>query len=340
MADEPILCFDGDKAGRRAAYRAIDNALPLLQVGKSLRFALLPEGQDPDDLLRANGAGAVEAVVGSARPLADLLWSREVEAQPLDTPERRAAFEQRVRQSLQAIGDENVRRHYRAEMDGRLNALLFQSRNERARPPWRNQRPFERGPGSGFATRPAAPLRASPGLAGHPLFSRRLAATPREALILTILARHPALLERLVEDLAELPLIGREAERFRRSLLDVVGSEVTPDAIPAMMDRIGLTAQLRQLEEGVRPGDRWALGPEADQMRVSDALRQALALHRRSVTLHSELKAAERALGEADDETALARILEIKTELADLDGAEADPDEIIAGSGLASRTAN
>src|SRR5262249_12690791 len=74
MAAEPVLCFDGDAAGRRAAYRAADLALPLLRPGKSLLFALLPEGQDPDDLVRSGGREAVDEVLGAARPLADMLW--------------------------------------------------------------------------------------------------------------------------------------------------------------------------------------------------------------------------------------------------------------------------
>src|SRR5258708_21090979 len=71
MAAEPILCFDGDKAGQKAAWRAADLALPFLKPGKSLRFALLPEGQDPDDLARSGGRGAIEEDLGAARGLAD-----------------------------------------------------------------------------------------------------------------------------------------------------------------------------------------------------------------------------------------------------------------------------
>ncbi len=90
MADEPILCFDGDAAGRRAAYRAVDLALPSLRPGKSLLFATLPDGQDPDDLVRAGGRAAISDVLASARPLADVLWTRETESGRFDTPERRA----------------------------------------------------------------------------------------------------------------------------------------------------------------------------------------------------------------------------------------------------------
>src|SRR4029078_6509875 len=93
LADEPILCFDGDQAGRRAAYRAADLALPFISAGKSLKFALLPEGQAPDDLLRNGGRSAIAELIQAACPLAHMLWMRETEAGSLDTPERRARLE-------------------------------------------------------------------------------------------------------------------------------------------------------------------------------------------------------------------------------------------------------
>src|SRR5207302_323168 len=95
MADEPLLCFDGDSAGRRAAYRAVDLALPHIRPGKTVKFALLPEGQDPDDLVRSGGREAISEVIGAARPLADMLWQRETESGSFDTPERRAGLDQR-----------------------------------------------------------------------------------------------------------------------------------------------------------------------------------------------------------------------------------------------------
>ena len=120
MADEPILCFDGDKAGQKAAWRAADLALPHLKPGKSLRFALLPEGQDPDDLARSGGRGAIEEVIGAARGLADVIWSREVEGGTFATPERRAALEARIGELTSGIRDEVVRRYYRQDLAERL----------------------------------------------------------------------------------------------------------------------------------------------------------------------------------------------------------------------------
>src|SRR5262245_35368971 len=113
MADEPTLCFDGDAAGRRAAYRAVDLALPRLLPGKSVKFAILPEGQDPDDLVRSGGRAAINEVIGAARPLAQVLWMRETEAGGFDTPERRAAFEARLAEVTAMIADDSVRKYYR-----------------------------------------------------------------------------------------------------------------------------------------------------------------------------------------------------------------------------------
>src|SRR5271166_2640967 len=120
MADEPILCFDGDKAGQKAAWRAADLALPHLKPGKSLRFALLPEGQDPDDLARSGGRVAIEEVISAARGLADMIWSRETEGSAFSTPERRAALEARINELTGGIRDEVMRRYYRQDMKERL----------------------------------------------------------------------------------------------------------------------------------------------------------------------------------------------------------------------------
>ena len=124
MADEPILCFDGDRAGQKAAWRAAELALPHLAPGKSLRFALLPEGQDPDDLARSGGRAAMEDVISASRGLVDVIWAREIEGGNFDTPERRAALEKRIGELSNAIRDEVVRRYYRQDFAGRLSRMF------------------------------------------------------------------------------------------------------------------------------------------------------------------------------------------------------------------------
>ena len=97
VSSEPVLCFDGDAAGRRAAYRAIDRALPQLKPGRSFRFALLEGGADPDDILRERGAPALRQALAATRPFAEVLFQKEAEAEPLDTPERRGGLKGRLR---------------------------------------------------------------------------------------------------------------------------------------------------------------------------------------------------------------------------------------------------
>ncbi|PZQ94409.1 MAG: DNA primase [Cereibacter sphaeroides] len=128
MVEVPILCFDGDSAGQKAAIRAATRALPLLRPGHSLAFSTLPAGQDPDDLIRASGPAAMEAVLGSAEPLIERLWSHELTVAPLDTPEQRAALKQRLRAITDAIQHPDVRAHYAHEFRERYDMLFFSRR--------------------------------------------------------------------------------------------------------------------------------------------------------------------------------------------------------------------
>ncbi len=121
ISDEPIIALDGDTAGLRAAMRAVDLALPLLEAGKSLRFALMPEGKDPDDLLRAEGPAAVQAVLEGAVPMVKLLWQRETEGKVFDSPERRSALDKALWEKIKLIRDKSIRNHYRQE----VRDLLF-----------------------------------------------------------------------------------------------------------------------------------------------------------------------------------------------------------------------
>ncbi|MBN4016207.1 DNA primase [Rhodospirillaceae bacterium AH-315-P19] len=120
LAPEPILCFDGDAAGLRAATRAAERALPGLRAGYSLRFASLPSGEDPDSLLLGGGAPAMRRLLDAARPLADVLWEACLAVRPADTPERRAALESRLEALVRRIEDRNVQAHYRSDFRARL----------------------------------------------------------------------------------------------------------------------------------------------------------------------------------------------------------------------------
>jgi DNA primase len=330
MADEPILCFDGDKAGRRAAYRAIDTALPLLEPGRSLRFALLPEGQDPDDLARSGGASAVARVVERATSLVDLLWAREVESSPLDTPERRAALERRMREIMASVRHEDLRRHYRDEIASRLSTLFAPVRRQaggggRGRDQRGGGRYRE--PGR-FA--PAEPARASESLARSALFARHSSVSPREALILSILLAHPELLSAQAEALASLDFSHADTRALQRAIghAAAVGALEDGGVVPSAL---GLEAEYARLAAAVSPSVRWCLDSAADPVAVREILRQAMTLHRRARTLHNELGLAEVALAEDPNESNLAWVSDLRMQISALEGTEAE----VEGAGRA-----
>jgi len=140
LHDEPTLCFDGDRAGRAAAFRAIDRALPVLKPGRSLKFAMALGGKDPDDVLRADGPGALKTRLADTTAFVDLLFARERDLEALDTPERRAGLKQRLRRAAGAIADADLAQAYREELLRRFDAL-FPARVAGPRSDWR------RGPG-------------------------------------------------------------------------------------------------------------------------------------------------------------------------------------------------
>lgn len=119
---EPTLSFDGDQAGQRAASRAIDRALPLLKPGRSLRFAMVSGGKDPDDVLREQGAEALKSQLSRTTPFVEALYKREHDAEPLDTPERKAAFKGRLRRAASSITDRDLAEEYRAALLDRFYA--------------------------------------------------------------------------------------------------------------------------------------------------------------------------------------------------------------------------
>jgi DNA primase len=140
LHDEPTLCFDGDRAGRAAAFRAIDRALPVLKPGRSLKFAMALGGKDPDDVLRADGPGPLKARLGETTPFVDLLFARERDLEALDTPERRAGLKQRLRRAANAIAEPDLAQAYREELLRRFDALL-PARVAGSRTDWRRGAP-------------------------------------------------------------------------------------------------------------------------------------------------------------------------------------------------------
>lgn len=357
MADEPILCFDGDRAGQKAAYRAADLALPFLAPGKSLRFALLPEGQDPDDLVRSGGRGAIEDVIAAAKPLAEMIWSRELEGGNFATPERRAALEARVKELSNGIRDEVVRRYYRDDFSERLRRTFapeggrggfagrgnFQGNSGRSFQP-RGGAPANRFGGQGFGGQgrrgppgptliPSGPYQAaSPQLANSPIMrGQRSAISRREALILQILINHPWLLHDHLEEVAALELAHPEAHKLRAGIIAAFANDHhhSPDPgelaekMRADIEKGGFSQLLQRVESGITTAAVWGAREGAARDDVLSTWHQLVALHRQYHSLLRELKDAELALGEDPSEANLAWLRDVKARIGEVDGTEA-----------------
>jgi len=353
MADEPILCFDGDRAGQKAAYRAADLALPLLTPGKSLRFAMLPEGQDPDDLARAGGRGAIEEVIAASRPLADMIWSREIEGGNFATPERRAALEARIGELANGIRDEVVRRYYRQDLNERLQRSFapeasrgFSGRGNFGRESPRRFAPRAPGPGGRFpgsgargqGITPAGSVArgpyqaASPQLAASPIMrGQRSAISRREALILQCLVNHPWLLHDHLEEVAALELGHPEAHRLRAAIIAAFANDHhhSPDPdeqaekMRADLEAANFSQILQRVERAITTGAVWAARAGAAREDVLSTWHQLVSLHRQWHSLLRELKDAELALGEEPSEANLAWLRDVKARMAEMDGTEA-----------------
>lgn len=361
MADEPILCFDGDRAGQKAAYRAADLAMPFLAPGKSLRFALLPEGQDPDDLARSGGRGAIEEVIAAAKPLAEMIWSRELEGGNFSTPERRAALEARIKELSNGIRDEVVRRYYRDDFAERLRRTFapeggrggfagrgnfqgnFQGNSGRSFQP-RSGGQANRFGGQGFGSQgrrggpapafiPSGPYQAaSPQLATSPIMrGQRSAISRREALILQCLINHPWLLHDHLEEVAALELAHPEAHKLRAGIIAAFANDHhhSPDPgelaekMRSDIEKGGFSQLLQRVENGITNAAVWGAREGAARDDVLATWHQLVTLHRQYHSLLRELKDAELALGEDPSEANLAWLRDVKARIGEVDGTEA-----------------
>ncbi len=332
MDDEPILLFDGDKAGRRAAHRAIDLALPHLKAGRSLSFATLPDGQDPDDLIRRSGREAMAEVLAQARPLAAELWARESEGAVLDTPERRAGLEGRLKEVVSAIADETVRKHYGQDLAERFRSLLAPQGGARSGAFGRR----EGGRGGRFTPREAPLAPRSGEIARSALVRGPMAALPRnEALLLFCLINHPFLLDEASEEVANLPFANPDAGRLRDLLLEAHLDGLDKGALSTRLGEKDMDALAKRVMAFANPRHDWPAYEDTAEADVRLWWHQRTALHRKAHALSRELREAERSLGEDPSDANFAWLRDVRERLSAIDGTEALVEGFGASSGRA-----
>jgi DNA primase len=250
IADEPILALDGDTAGIRAAQRVIDLALPMLEAGKAIRFAILPGGMDPDDLIKAQGAGAMQAVLDQAKPMVQLLWQRETEGRSFDSPESQAALDARFKQLISRIADQLIRKRYEDSILQLKKSLFWAQNSTRAK--------GKKGTKGKFVAEllpPVAATRASVLAQGQGPVEETL----REAIILATLILHPSLIHRFESALERLDLSSEDHDTLRQMIL--AGADLpdlqakiqasAPTALDALLSRphVAIAPPIRNTED-------------------------------------------------------------------------------------------
>ncbi|MCZ7496793.1 DNA primase [Agrobacterium rhizogenes] len=348
MSPQPILCFDGDGAGIRAANRAADLALPHIKPDRSVSFALLPDGKDPDDLVRLEGRAPFDRVLSEAKPLAAMIWSRETSGVTFDTPEKRAQLESRLRQIVAVIGDETVRRFYQQDMRDRLNGFFqprFQQggaqngnfRRNGAQPAGRG---FQRNaPGRGGAM--AAPASSISDRLAQSGLVRGYQTKPslRESVLAITIVNHPELLLEEYDEIAAIDYENRDLQRLWSTVLTYAAESAADISRAGLIERLsqqGFEVLLKAMDQQVRNARLWTATEQAAMEDAREGYVQALSLHKRTKSLLWQKKELEREIAEATDDergTLLVRALaEVQLEIGRMENQEA----IIDGFGVMS----
>jgi DNA primase len=296
IADEPIICLDGDEAGLRAGHRLIERALPHLKPGKSLRFALLPQGLDPDDLVQNTGAESLEHWLDQARPLLDFLWDSETRKRSLDTPERQAALRSRLSDLAKSIADGEMRRLFR----------------EAFRQQW--QRRFAE---HGRRKTPASPSYIAPdntrGVGGARL-ARRIAnpQTFSERELLGPLVVHPGLLADIEEELGALEFANPALEALRQEIISWYSEneDLDRDGLNNHLCTNGFAALVEQLTAR-GPSTVWYNHADLVEADVLRAWLMRVAQYRRLEDRRTSRKALADAIAGAREDEARIRGLTI-----------------------------
>ena len=214
ITPEPVLCFDGDNAGQRAAARAVERALPLLQPGHALRFAHLPAGEDPDSLVANSGSQAMSEIIEKAEPLSEVLWRMETGGRLPRSPEQRAALQKALEDHTRRISDPTVRGFFVKEFKDRLWAAGARQKNQMGRGQPRK---------GGFAPT----LRLDPATASTALLDP---GSLQERILLATLIGHPGLFDEVEERLGTVAFSAPGLDILRQEVLKTLAGQATLDS--------------------------------------------------------------------------------------------------------------
>jgi len=301
----PVLCFDGDKAGERAASRAAERALPLLTPGYSLSFAFLPEGEDPDSLVRTRGIEAMRKTVAKAAPLSQVLWRMETAGQRLDTPEERAWLEKRLKDHAFRIADETVRSHYLSDIRDRMWQLARASKQQAGQQAQKSST-FA---GKGGQSRSKVNTGVSTG--AQEVKVDRLVL--RERILLATLITHPELFDEVAEPLGYLAFSAPELDNLRQEVLKTLAGRADLDfeGLSSHLINTGYSGLLRGLLSRQVYHHASFARPDEPFDVARKGWEQVLRLYERDRLL-AEIRAVEERLGNEPNDADFQRLIELK----------------------------
>ncbi|MCK9543404.1 MAG: DNA primase [Novosphingobium sp.] len=291
LVEAPVLCFDGDAAGQRAAMRAVSRALPLLRPAHTLRIVRLPAGLDPDDLVKREGPAAMERLLTDAAPLVDVLWQHERNTAPLQTPEDKAGLKARLMAHVDQIADPEIKSLYRRDLSERFSAFAYPPR-ERTAP-----RRFDGSAANRRDIRKPSPENVS-------RLRRATAGGARDALAMAVLAglmRWPGQIARHIDAIGRwgafdprFDLLADIADRTR---------QLESEALATIFAQSGLSAPAPDDYAGLRFG---FLLPDAEPGAAADELAMAIGLLAERPAIELALAEATRRLEQEFSEEAFA----------------------------------
>jgi DNA primase len=292
LADEPIICLDSDEAGLRAGQRLIERALPLLRSGKSLRFALMPRGLDPDDALRRRGVEAVRQFLNETYRLMDFLWMREVATRHLEEPEQRAALRKRLVELGRSVSDRELRRAFMEAIDRRLEQRFGRGHHRRRVDSTQYSRQAESSVGA---------KRLGSWIA-NPEFMA-------ECELVWPVVAHPQLLAEIEEELATLELIDADLAALRDAIVAWYGEQghLDPSGLKDHLSQIGFANLIGQL---AARGSVWR-GHSREPGSLLEGWRARVTQRRRFAERRETTLAAGAAIAANRDREATAQVLAV-----------------------------
>ncbi|MCY3875997.1 MAG: DNA primase [Rhodobacteraceae bacterium] len=310
ISREPVITLDGDAAGRRAALRLIELAFPLLEAGRSLRFVMMPEGKDPDDLIRGEGVVAMRELLAQSQPMVNLLWQRETEGREFDSPERRAALEKSLEEAVGRIRDRSIQQHYRNSLRQMRRELFGFSRQ-----PSRNVRGGARpgGRGQGTAAPVAQTRRSSIANSGRPVSSTRW--RHRESVLLASAILNPASALKLESELEACPIETPSLKSLHNRFMALLSREnpetIDPDSFRNRLKEAMGYDPLEKLrkEPGVRNSP--CLSDNADPAMMERTLEETVRVHSVEIGHLREISEFEQDIVTATDENMTYRLKQV-----------------------------